>query len=459
MPITRRQFVAGAAALSAAGPTMAFASEAAPELHAAPHKARLVSGNYPETAVWGYNGGTPGPVLRVRQGGRIARRFINGLSQASTVHWHGIRIANAMDGVPDLTQPVVKPGESFDYDFTVPDAGTYWYHPHNRTWEQMARGLYGALIVEEPEPPKVDRDEVMLIDDWRLNQSAAIDESFGAMMDWSHGGRMGNWITVNGKDEYRLPVQRFERLRLRLVNTANARIFYLGLRGMNGWVMALDGQPLDFPVGTGRMTLAPAQRIDLIVDVIGDEGTVAGLEYLGRDASHIIAAFDISGQARGERPAMPDPRPANPVPPPGDIARAKLTQLHMEGGAMGGMRGAMMGGRMMDMRMLVDNGRVWAFNGMAEMPDKPLLTASAGETVRIAMVNDTGWPHAMHLHGHHFRQVLSGGGFGPLRDTLLIEPEKTTEIAFVADNPGDWLLHCHMLEHSAAGMMTWLRVA
>ena len=440
------------------GPAIALGNEIPNELRAAPHRTRLVAGDYPETAIWGYNGGTPGPVLRVAQSGRLASQFVNDLPQASTVHWHGIRIANAMDGVPDLTQSPVPPGSTFLYDFVAPDAGTYWYHPHNRTWEQMARGLYGALIVEENDPPKVDRDEVLLIDDWRLTKNAAIDESFGAMMDWSHGGRLGNWVTVNGSGRFRMPVRRLERLRLRLVNTANARIFTLNLHGMNGWVVALDGQPLSLPATAGRMILAPAQRIDLIVDVTGNSDTTASLNFEDRDGRYDLAAFDITGAARGKRMPAPEPLPANPVAPLGVIDKVPRTVLRMEGGAMGRMQGAMMGGRMMDMRALVGNGRVWAFNGMADMPDKPLLKATSGETVRIAMINDTAWPHAMHLHGHHFRQILPGGSTGPLRDTLLVDQNDTVEIAFVADNLGDWLLHCHMLEHSAGGMMTWLRV-
>ena len=126
---------------------------------------------------------------------------------------------------------------------------------------------------------------------------------------------------------------------------------------------------------------------------------------------------------------------------------------------MGRMQHAMMAGRQTSIRDLVAAGKAWAFNGMAEMPEEPLIEAALGETVRIVIVNDTAWPHAMHLHGHHFRRVAADGTFGPLRDTLLTHRGETVEIAFVADNPGDWLLHCHMLEHAAGGMMTWLRVA
>ena len=125
---------------------------------------------------------------------------------------------------------------------------------------------------------------------------------------------------------------------------------------------------------------------------------------------------------------------------------------------MGRMRGAMLNGSMRDMRELVSNDMFWAFNGVAGLPEEPLLTAERGETVRIKIINDTSFPHAMHLHGFHFRKIKEDGTRGPLRDTLLVESGEIAEIAFVADNVGDWLLHCHMLEHTAAGMLTWLKV-
>ena len=474
MNVSRRRFLAGGATLVLAGVTNARAAApnvnvtnvTAPEppaLRAMRAAARLAPPDYPETPIWGYEGHVPGPVLRVAQGQRLTRRFVNALPQPSTIHWHGIRIANPMDGVPELTQAPVPPGGDFLYDFVAPDAGTWWYHPHHRTWEQMARGLYGALIVEEPLPPHVDRDEVLLIDDWRLTGDARIHESFGAMMDWSHAGRIGNWVTVNGGGEFRLPVGQRERLRLRLVNTANARIFTLGLEGMEGWIVALDGQPLDtpalMPAPDGRIALAPAQRADLIVDVTAGDGARALLVSFERERDRIIATLDVGGLARAERLPAPAALPPNPVPPLGDLTAARRVTLRMEGGAMGGMREAMMEGRVMEVRELVKAGRVWAFNGLAEMPREPLFTASRDETVRIAMVNDTAWPHAMHLHGHHFRRLGADDRPGPLRDTVLIDRHETAEIAFVADNPGDWLLHCHMLEHSVSGMKTWMKIA
>ena len=123
------------------------------------------------------------------------------------------------------------------------------------------------------------------------------------------------------------------------------------------------------------------------------------------------------------------------------------------------MRGAFLGGKRVGMRELVNAGKVWAFNGQVEMPEKPLISAARGETLHIEIKNDTSWPHAMHLHGFHFRKLAENGRFGPLRDTLLMDREETATIAFVADNPGKWLLHCHMLEHVSSGMMTWIEVA
>ena len=151
------------------------------------------------TRVMYYNQSIPGPVIRIPQGRESIIQFHNALDEPSSVHWHGLRIDNAMDGVPHVTQPPVLPGERFEYRLQPPDAGTYWYHTHMRSWAQLALGLAGVLIVEEDEPPRVDRDLVFAIDDWRLDRKMQFDtNSLGSMHDWSHGGRLGNYITVNG---------------------------------------------------------------------------------------------------------------------------------------------------------------------------------------------------------------------------------------------------------------------
>ena len=452
--VSRREFISGVGATALVRPARASSGNT---LHAVPGTAQLAPAEYAPTPVWGYGGTVPGPEIRLPQGGTLNRRLINDLPQPTTIHWHGIRIANAMDGVPDLTQPAVQPGESFDYSFRLPDAGTYWYHPHNRTWEQLARGLYGALVVVEDRPPEADADLVLLIDDWRFAADATLHDSFGALHDWAHAGRIGNWVTVNGDGNYNQAVTRGQRLRLRLVNAANARVFPLVLRGLDAHVIALDGQPVETPYPVERVTLAPAQRADLMVDITAETGTSAHILEEDREGLLAVAEFPVSGGGapRADRPV--EALPPNPIPPLGDVDAARRAVLHMAGGAMGGMGSALLNGERLEARALAAEGKVWAMNGMADMPETPLIEADRGETIRVSVVNDTAWPHAMHLHGHHFR-VLTETGPGPLRDTVLVARGETAELAFVADNPGDWLFHCHMVEHAAGGMMTWIRV-
>ena len=180
----------------------------------------LTGDNHPDTAVWAYDGTVPGPELRVRQGDPLRLVVNNKLGEDTTVHWHGIRLPNPMDGVPGLTQPPIRPGESFSYEFTPPDAGTFWYHPHADTLQQIGRGLAGALIVEEREPVAVDRDLLWFIEDWRLDETGQITSGFDNRMEAGMSGRIGNTVTVNGRVPNRVSVNAGERVRLRIVNAA-----------------------------------------------------------------------------------------------------------------------------------------------------------------------------------------------------------------------------------------------
>lgn len=457
MVVSRRRFL-GTALAAGAFPAMVRSAGDIESLRAAPFVAQLAPEDYPATPVWAYEGRVPGPEIRVRQGERVIRRLVNDLPQPTTIHWHGVRLANGMDGVPDLTQSVIPPGETFDYDFDVPDAGTFWYHPHHRTWEQLARGLSGALIVEERRPPETDADITLVISDWRLAEDASLHESFGALHDRAHGGRIGNWVTVNGEGNWSRASRRNERLRLRLINTANGRIFSLSLEGLAGSVVALDGMPLETPGVPGEIVLAPGQRVDLVLDVTAAEGGEATIRSRERDGTYVLAGFPVTGTARSAPLGPVDALPPNPVPALGDLAGARRATLAMEGGAMGRLEAALVDGARVPIREMAAQGLAWAMNGVASLPETPLLDVGLGETVHLAMANDTAWPHGMHLHGHHFREVRPGGAFGPLRDTLLVAPRSAAEIAFVADNPGDWLFHCHMVDHAASGMTTWIRV-
>ncbi|MPZ41262.1 MAG: multicopper oxidase domain-containing protein, partial [Rhizobiales bacterium] len=208
--IDRRSLLLGGASLAVTLPLdLRAATSTVREfaLRAAPVRLSLVGPPHPDTDVWAYGRTVPGPEIRVRQGERLRVVVENRLPQETTIHWHGVRVPNAMDGVPHLTQKPIAPGERFVYEFDVPDAGTYWYHPHHRSFEQVGRGLAGALIVEEMEPLPVDRDLVWVLGDWRLARDGSIVNDFGNLMEVTMAGRIGNTVTINGRLPETMPVR------------------------------------------------------------------------------------------------------------------------------------------------------------------------------------------------------------------------------------------------------------
>ena len=290
----------------------------------------------PRTPIWGYEGQVPGPAVRLRQGERVRRRFANELPEASTVHCTGSGSRTRWTELRASPRMRCRPGRRVPLRLRGARCGDLLVHPHERAFEQMARGLYGALVVEEPDPPQVDCDQVLLLDDWRLTEQARIhEESFGALGDWSHAGRTGNWITVNGDSAWTRTVAHHERLRIRLVNVANARIFSIDTRGLDGWLVALDGQPLAKLEPAAPLVLAPGQRADLVVDLVAGEGEKGLLVSREREGTFILATFAVSGVARATRLPVPSPLPANPVTPLGELERARHATLRIEGGAMG----------------------------------------------------------------------------------------------------------------------------
>jgi FtsP/CotA-like multicopper oxidase with cupredoxin domain len=473
IPVSRRSVlsIGGGLALAAAVPRWSLsATPDITEFRLTPRAAArvaLVGAPHPKTEVWSYNGGVPGPEIRVKQGSRLKIIVENRLKEDTTVHWHGLRVPFKMDGVSHLTQKPIAPGGQFTYEFDLPDAGTYWYHPHERGFEQVARGLYGPLIVEEREPVKVDRDITWVMDDWRLKQDAQIAGDFGNVMDIGHAGRIGNTVTVNGVVPDTFPVRAGERVRLRLINVANARNFALDFVGHNPWVIALDGQPVaPHRLGKGGIVLGPAMRADLIIDMEQAPGarfTVTDRFYSRREYRLLDLVYNDTPPLRAHPLGAPIGLAANTMPEP-DLKSAIRHEIVLGGGMMGRMSSAMVKGKRVDIRDMMHLGKMWAINGVASTGHvmHPALTLARGRSHILAMKNDTRWPHPMHLHGHSFRVITRNGQptlHKEWRDTVLMAPGEKVDVAFVADNPGDWLLHCHVLEHMAGGMMAVVRVA
>jgi len=466
---SRRAFLAGVTGLVAAARIPRAAAENSKplkesKLTATAGRVALVGKPHPDTDVWCYDGRVPGPKIRLRQSEPARITVENNLTEGTTVHWHGIRLPIAMDGVPGISQPLIRPGERFVYEFTPPDAGTFWYHPHADSLQQLGRGMAGALIVEEPQPIPVDRDVLWMLADWRLTAKAQIASGFGNGMEASMSGRVGNTVTVNGAVSYQEPVRAGERIRLRLVNCSLARIMALRFEGHHPLVIAIDGQPCDphEPDG-GRILLGPAMRIDLMLDMRGDPGRryrVVDDFYEGLSYWLTRLAYSDSPPLRAHTLDTPLVLPRNPLPEP-DLINAERRELTLQGGMMGG--GSMIGtGGMMGM----SDGASWAINGMSMTGDgepgmSPLLTLQLGRSYILTLRNDTAWWHPMHLHGHSFR-VLSRNE-APVHhrqwaDTVLLPPKETADIAFVAENAGDWMLHCHVTDHQVSGMMAILRI-
>lgn len=483
-PASRRSLLRAGAGLALMGMLRPRnASAGGYRIVAAPAAAPLRGEGRASTGVWAYGGTIPGPALRVGQGERIRVVIENQLPEDTTVHWHGIRLPIAMDGVPGISQSPIKPGESFTYDFSPPDAGTFWYHPHADSLQQLGRGLSGVLIVEERLPPSVDRDLVWLLADWRLDDNGRIAGGFGNTMDAMMSGRVGNLATLNGRLSQGEAAQTGERVRLRLINGALARIMALRFEGHRPVVVALDGQPCDpHEPDNGRILLGPAMRVDVMIDMVGDPGR----RYSVTDEFYAELGYTLTELVYGTTPlrpsrafAAPPALPSNPLPMP-DLAASTRHELVLQGGMMGagkmaglggmgtgqgtmGMMGSMMGsaGSGMD-----GTNAAWAINGSSMVGDgqsgmAPLLTLKQGQSCILALRNETAWWHPMHLHGHSFRVLTRNGTTVPHHqwgDTVLLAPRDVVEVAFVADNPGDWMLHCHIMDHQLAGLMGIIRI-
>ncbi len=463
MPVRRREFLKllAAGTVSAAHPGRIRAQKKQPEpiqLTLQQQRENWFGDEYAPVSLWGADR----RVLRLRQHQAVEIQVHNLLPDETSIHWHGMRVPNAMDGVSGITQDPIASGGRFDYGFTPLDAGTFWAHAHHKTYEQLARGLYLPVIVEEDTPYPADQDLLLVLDDWRINRERQIDTaSFGSLHDWAHNGRLGNLITVNRQRYPQLPVKAGQRLRLRILNAANSRIMVIQFPELPFWLLAKDGQPFAEPASQDSvLVLAPAERYDVILDIPGDWKDDIPIHEVSGEETIRIANMPLDAESVGSsRAERPPPLPRNPLVAPSRQTADHKVRLEMEGGAMGNLRDAKYKGKLLTRKELIAQKQVWTMNGVASLPEKPLLRASRGEIVEIEMVNNTGWPHAMHLHGHHFQVNSSHYKDDIWHDTVLMARGDTTSMRFQAGEPGRWLLHCHMIEHQISGMVTWIEVS
>lgn len=403
---------------------------------------------------WAYNGQVPGPTLRVKLGETLKVHFRNELPQSTTIHWHGIRLPNSMDGVPGVTQPPVPPGGTFEYEFTPKDAGTFWYHPHIRSSEQVERGLFGVLIVEDAAaaaraaPPRA-RELVWVLDDWLIDSTGQLDTHFVTRHDLAHDGRWGNVVTVNGLTRPVFEARPGERLRLRTVDVANGRVFSLDFGALPATVIAQDGMYLPSPIASEGSELAPGNRLDFDIEIPADaSGKYPVLNRFGRTPTEIASVV-----VRGEQVVTSiEPFPVGRVPDWSHAAGLPPDFVLALNARLGGPFGV-----------------EWTINNQVMRHDDPFshrheeapYKLHAGRFSKMRFVNESARLHPMHIHGQFF-QVLARNGV-PVserrwRDTVLLRPRETVDVGMVPIDPGKWMLHCHILEHADSGMMTLVEV-
>lgn len=410
------------------------------KLRAAPTSVKQIDGR--DLDVWAYNDQVPGPVLRVRLGEEVRIKFRNDLPQQTTIHWHGVRVPNAMDGVPGVTQDPIDPGGTFEYRFVPKDAGTFWFHPHVQSAEQVARGLYGVLIVEDPEKLPYHRDEVWVLDDWRLGQDGQLDQRFVTRHDLAHDGRWGQRVTVNGESHKEMRARPGERIRLRLANTSNGRVYQLDFGELNPQAIATDGMYTREPIPFAGRKMAPGNRIDLDITIPAD---AAGKRYaltnrFGRQPMQ-LATIRVEGEALDTPDFKP---PSNPnVPRWAGAAEREVDETYVLDARRGGPHG---------IEWLI-NGKVWG--------EHDVTALERGRWQKFRFQNDSFRLHPMHIHGQFFK-VLARNGVEVdepyFLDTVLLERKETIDVGMVPVDWGRWLMHCHILEHAEAGMTTEIHV-
>lgn len=448
---------------------------------------------------WAYDGQAPGKAVRIAAGDTLVAELSNQLpaKTATSIHWHGLALRDDMDGVPAVTQGDIRAGATFTYRFIAKDPGTYWFHPHSGV--QLDRGLYAPLIVEDPREPLAYDDEwVVVLDDWVDGVTGTPDEvlaelrlgmggmkegggssSPGSMpghdmggegmegMSMPSGSPSGDGMSmrfmlsgatsdllggdagdvkyphhlVNGKvaaDPAVYSGKPGKKVRLRFVNAGGDTAYRVALGGHKMTVTHTDGYPVQ-PEETDALLIGMGERYDVLVR-LGDGVFPLVALAEGKNASGMALVRTGSGSA-----------PAATVRP------AELTGKVATASTLRASDDVRLSARKADRvhRVELTGGMDkynWGINGkthsMADLVADPFLIEE-GQRVQLDFVNKTEMWHPMHLHGHTFQL----GSEGARKDTTIVLPKKTVSVIFDADNPGQWLLHCHNIYHGEAGMM------
>lgn len=395
------------------------------------------------TAGFGYDGSVPGPLLRVKQGEEVKVRLVNKLDQPTSLHWQGLIGDNANDGVAGLTQKPVAPGASFDYRFKATAPGTYFYkpaiQPHNV--EQISRGLCGVLVVDEAAPPEVDRDLVIVLQDWKLDAKGALSEPFGE----PGAGRVGPLLTAN-----LAPAPLVEtappggRVRIRLINACTARMAVAIFDGGAPRCIAIDGQACDpFQLVRNTAPMAPGARFEFVYDLPAGDAPDLSLGLWAGQGKPRLPVFAL--KAKGGKATQREPfttLPANPrLPPEIRLGDARKLELALEPPKAPGAQ--------------------WTFNGAPQSyAGKPLFSVKRGAPVSIGFANKSDAAISMHVHGHCVRLLhdLDDGWEPYWRNSVIVAKGARKHVAFLADAPGKWALRSDVADQEAAGIAAWFEV-
>lgn len=417
---------------------------------------------------WAFGSTIPGKPLRATAGDRVKVAFTNMLPMATSVHWHGLAIRNDMDGVPGVTTAETPMGGTFAFDFVVPDPGTHWFHPHHGL--QMDRGLYAPFIVDDPaEPGAYDHEWILVLDDWtdgvgpspeqlladlQATGASGSDMGTGGMGGMNTGGGMGGGMMdggdvpyplflINGRttsDPDTLAAKPGQKVRLRIINASADTMFNVALGGHEMTITHTDGYPVT-PVPASVLRIGMGERYDATVTL--DEGV---FPFVAEPVAKKGLARALVRTGSG------------PIPPqayrPSEIDGYPLTVDALQAGP-----GTALPARDPDsVQDLMLSGTMapyeWTINGTTYADTTP-LTIKAGQAGRLRIRNHSMMSHPLHLHGHTF-QLGRAGGTGPRKDTVLVPPMGGVDVDLVADNPGQWMVHCHNAYHAETGMMTRL---